>query len=59
MITKMISPAILFTPLPFEFRLHPVETLLSGLILYPMNRTLEVLQLYREFSRTTPDELTA
>ncbi len=43
----------------FEFRLHPVETLLSGLIFYPMDRTLEVLQLYREFSRTTPDELTA
>src|SRR5215467_1669899 len=43
----------------FEFRLHPVETLLAGLIFYPMGRTLVVLQLYREFSRTTPDELTA
>jgi FAD/FMN-containing dehydrogenase len=43
----------------FEFHLHPVATLLSGLIFYPMDRTLEVLQLYREFSRTTPDELTA
>jgi FAD/FMN-containing dehydrogenase len=43
----------------FEFHLHPVATLLSGLILYPMDRTLEVLQLYREFSHTTPDELTA
>jgi FAD/FMN-containing dehydrogenase len=43
----------------FEFRLHPVATLLSGLIFYPMDRTLEVLQLYREFSRTAPDELTA
>jgi FAD/FMN-containing dehydrogenase len=43
----------------FEFRLHPVATLLSGFIFYPMDRTLEVLQLYREFSRTTPDELTA
>jgi FAD/FMN-containing dehydrogenase len=43
----------------FEFRLHPVETLLSGLVFYPMERTLEVLKRYREFSRTTPDELTA
>ena len=43
----------------FEFRLHPVETLLSGLIFYPIDRTLEVLRLYHEFSRTTPDELTA
>jgi FAD/FMN-containing dehydrogenase len=43
----------------FEFRLHPVATLLSGLIFYPMDRSLEVLQLYREFSRTAPDELTA
>jgi len=42
----------------FEFRLHPVVTLLSGLIFYPMDRALEVLQLYREFSHTTPDELT-
>ncbi|HEX6554867.1 MAG TPA: FAD-binding oxidoreductase [Ktedonobacteraceae bacterium] len=43
----------------FEFRLHPVETLLAGLVFYPMDRTLEVLQRYREFSHTTPDELTA
>jgi FAD/FMN-containing dehydrogenase len=43
----------------FEFRLHPVATLLSGLILYPMDRSIEVLQMYREFSRTAPDELTA
>jgi FAD/FMN-containing dehydrogenase len=43
----------------FEFRLHQVGTLLAGLIFYPMDRSLEVLQRYREFSRTTPDELTA
>ena len=43
----------------FEFRLHPVETLLAGLIFYPMERSLEVLQAYRDFSHTAPDELTA
>jgi FAD/FMN-containing dehydrogenase len=43
----------------FEFRLHPVATLLPGLIFYPMDRSLEVLRLYREFSHTAPDELTA
>jgi len=43
----------------FEFLLHPVDTLLAGLIFYPVDRSIEVLQLYREFSRSTPDELTA
>ncbi len=43
----------------FEFRLHPVGTLLAGLVTYPVSRAREVLRFYREFTPTTPDELTA
>jgi FAD/FMN-containing dehydrogenase len=44
----------------FEFRLHPIGPMvMGGMILYPLDQAKEVLQFYREFSRTTPDELTA
>ncbi len=43
----------------FEFRLHPVGSLLTGMVTYPVARAREVLRLYREFTRTAPDELTA
>ena len=42
----------------FEYRLHPVHTVLGGLLLYPFDRTGEVLRFYREFSASQPDELT-
>jgi len=41
----------------FEFELHPVTTVVAGLLLYPMTRAREVLQVYREFALTAPDEL--
>ena len=42
----------------FEFRLHPVgPDLLSGLIVYPLSEAKAVLQQYREFVATAPDEL--
>jgi FAD/FMN-containing dehydrogenase len=41
----------------FEFRLHPVGPIvLSGLIVHPLGDAREVLQFYREFIKTTPDE---
>jgi hypothetical protein len=43
----------------FEFQLHPVGTLLAGMVTYPVAKAKEVLRFYREFTRTAPDELTA
>jgi FAD/FMN-containing dehydrogenase len=43
----------------FTFQLHPVGTLLAGMVVHPMSQAREVLRFYREFSCTAPDELTA
>jgi len=42
-----------------EFRLHPVETVLGGLIAYPLGRAKEVHALFREMIDRAPDELIA
>ena len=43
----------------FEFRLHPVGPgVLSGLIVYPLSEAKSVLQQYREFMASAPEELT-
>jgi FAD/FMN-containing dehydrogenase len=42
----------------FELRLHPVATILGGLVLYPMQRARDVLDAYRDCALTAPDELT-
>jgi FAD/FMN-containing dehydrogenase len=42
----------------FEFDLHPLTTVLGGLVLYPASRATEVLRFFREFVATAPDELT-
>ena len=42
----------------FEFRMHPVKSLLVGLIAYPLEQANEVWRVYREFTRAAPDELT-
>ncbi len=41
----------------FEFRLHPLTSVTGGLLLYPMTRAKEVLELYRDCAVTAPDEL--
>jgi FAD/FMN-containing dehydrogenase len=42
----------------FEFRLHPVgPDVLSGLIVYPISEAKSVLQRYREFAASAPEEL--
>jgi len=42
----------------FEFRLHPVgPEVLSGLVVYPIEQAKQVLQKYRDFVATAPDEL--
>lgn len=43
----------------FQFQLHPVGPLLAGMVVHPLTRAREVLRFYREYSRATPDELTA
>lgn len=43
----------------FEFRLHPLDEVLAGVLLYPMRRAKEVLDHYRGFAVSAPDELTA
>ncbi len=42
----------------FEYQLHPVHTVLGGMLLYPFDRAREVLRFYRSFSAEQPDELT-
>jgi hypothetical protein len=42
----------------FEFRLHPLGTILAGLFLHPLSRARDVLSLYRDYAPTAPDELT-
>jgi len=42
----------------FEYRAHPVSTVTGGVIAHPLRDGLAVLDFYREFSSTAPDELT-
>lgn len=42
----------------FEYAVHPLTSVLGGLVLHPASRAREVLQFFREFVRTAPDELT-
>jgi hypothetical protein len=41
----------------FEYRLHPVATVLAGMVVHPFARAREVLAFYGDFSSTIPDEL--
>ena len=40
----------------FEYSLHPVSTVLGGLMLYPLEHGRDVLQFYRDFCPDLPDE---
>jgi FAD/FMN-containing dehydrogenase len=42
----------------FEYALHPVSTILGGMLLYPVDRARDVLRLYRDVTRSAPDALT-
>ena len=41
----------------FKFRLHPVDTVLGGLVIHAIDDAPEVLRFYAEFSAGIPDEL--
>ncbi|HEY7033579.1 MAG TPA: FAD-binding oxidoreductase [Thermomicrobiales bacterium] len=43
----------------FTFRLHPVDTVLAGLIVHPIERAPEVLRFYRAYTASAPDSVTA
>ncbi len=43
----------------FEYRLHPVQSVLAGLVIHPIERAAEVLRFYRDFARSCPDEMMA
>ena len=40
----------------FEFALHPVSTILGGLMLFPLDRGKEVLTAFRDWAADLPDE---
>lgn len=42
----------------FEYRVHPLERVLGGLLLYPIDKARETLHFYRELMESAPDELT-
>lgn len=42
----------------FEYRLHPVDKILFGPVIYPLDRAREVLRFCREQGVGAPDELT-
>jgi hypothetical protein len=42
----------------FTFRLHPVDVILGGFLLFPRDRAKEVIEAYDRFVEGCPDELT-
>jgi hypothetical protein len=42
----------------FEYRLHPVSTVLGGMVVHSLDRATDVLRFYREFAAAQPDEVT-
>ena len=43
----------------FDYQLHPLGTILGGMVVHPLSRARSVLQFYRDFTAELPDELTA
>jgi hypothetical protein len=41
----------------FEYQLHPVKDILAGLFFFPLDRAKDVLEFYRDFVETAPEEL--
>ena len=41
----------------FEYRLYPVTSVLAGMVVHPMDQAKEVLRFYRDFARSSPDEM--
>ena len=41
----------------FRYRLHPLDPTMGGLLIYPLEKSKEVLRFYREITHDCPDEL--
>ncbi|MGH9151531.1 MAG: FAD-binding oxidoreductase [Acidimicrobiales bacterium] len=41
----------------FEFRLHPVKEIYAGVFFYPLEHTRDVLDFYRSYIATAPEEM--
>ncbi len=41
----------------FEYQIHPVGTLLAGMVIHPMEKAREVLKFYQGFASNAPDEV--
>ncbi len=42
----------------FEYQLHPVSTVLGGMVIHPFERAADVLRFHQEFTSTVPDDVT-
>jgi FAD/FMN-containing dehydrogenase len=42
----------------FQYRLHPVNHVLAGMVIHPLERARDALTFVRGFSQSAPDELT-
>jgi FAD/FMN-containing dehydrogenase len=43
----------------FEYRAHPVDTILGGIAAHPLSASAEFFDFYRQFTKNLPDELTS
>jgi len=41
----------------FEFQLHPVKDIFAGIFFYPLERVRDVLEFYRDYVETAPEEM--
>lgn len=42
----------------FEFQVHPLDSVLAGLVMHPASKGREALRFWREFEATAPEEMT-
>jgi FAD/FMN-containing dehydrogenase len=40
-----------------EFRLHPIKDIMAGIFIFPLDRGRDMLQFYREYIQTAPEEM--
>jgi FAD/FMN-containing dehydrogenase len=43
----------------FEYRAHPVDVILGGIVAHPLSESAEFFDFYRQFTKSLPDELTS
>jgi len=41
----------------FEYQLHPVKDIFAGIFFFPLERTRDVLEFYRDYVATAPEEM--